>query len=92
MADVTQHPHYAGRSHSPADRAALVLSLAAAPAFAIMALVTAWFDTGQLAPLCGSGGGFASHGMFVMYLLMSALHAPAWLKVMAGGFDSVRRS
>jgi hypothetical protein len=92
MADVALHQHRAGRSNTPADRVASVLSLAAAPAFATIALVTAWLDRGQFAPLCASGGGFASHGMVIMYLLMSTFHAAAWLKAMAAGFDSARRS
>lgn len=59
------------------------LCLAAAPTFAIMALLTAVFG----APpdiLCAAtphGAGFG--GMTPMYLLMSAFHLPPWLRLMS---------
>ena len=65
---------------SPA-RLARWLSLAAAPTFALMALLTS-LDASPIAKLCGASGPFA--GMLPMYLLMSAFHAPPWLKLLAG--------
>lgn len=64
------------------------LCLAAAPTFAIMALLTAVLGSGPLDMLC-SGGSEASllTGMMPMYLLMSAFHSAPWLKLM-----SVRRN
>jgi hypothetical protein len=71
-------PHKAGRL-GVADW----LSLAAAPTFAIMALLAAVFGSGPRDMLC-SGGSDASVliGMVPMYLLMSAFHAASWLKLM----------
>jgi hypothetical protein len=60
------------------------LSLAAAPTFAIMALLTAVYDGGATAGLCGPAhGASALTGMFPMYALMSAFHAMPWLKLIA---------
>ena len=59
------------------------LSLAAAPTFAVMALVTA-AGGGPLDMLCASGPGASwLAGMVPMYLLMSAFHAGPWLRLMA---------
>jgi hypothetical protein len=59
------------------------LSLAAAPAFAIMALLTAM--PGGAAPdfLCSAAGASPLGGMIPMYLLMSAFHSAPWLKLIA---------
>ena len=58
------------------------LSLAAAPTFAMMALLTGVLGGGQPDILC-SAAGHASplSGMIPMYLLMSAFHSPPWLKL-----------
>ena len=58
------------------------LGLAAAPAFAMMALMTAAFD-GGMEPLCSAHGSLMS-GMVPMYLLMSAFHVGPWLRLIAG--------
>jgi hypothetical protein len=60
------------------------LSLAAAPTFAVMALLTAVLGGGPMNMLCPA----AEHtsplsGMIPMYLLMSAFHSPPWLKVIS---------
>jgi hypothetical protein len=60
------------------------LGLAAAPAFATMALMTAAFG-GGMEPLCSaSGHGSLISGMIPMYLLMSAVHSAPWLRLIAG--------
>ena len=58
------------------------LSLAAAPTFAVMALLAGAFDAGALDMLC-SAAHHASPlgGIVVMYLLMSALHSAPWLNL-----------
>ena len=59
------------------------LGLAAAPAFAIMALMTVRFG-GGLEPLCSATPqGSLMSGMVPMYLLMSAFHSPPWLKLIS---------
>jgi hypothetical protein len=58
------------------------LGLAAAPAFATMALVTACLGGGG-EPLCSAHGSLMS-GMVPMYLLMSAFHAGPWLRMITG--------
>lgn len=58
--------------------AADFLYLAAAPTFAIMALLTAVLGRGSLDALCGAS---PLSGMVPMYLLMSAFHLAPWLKL-----------
>jgi hypothetical protein len=63
------------------------LCLAAAPTFAIMAVVTGVFG-GPSDVLCSAAQDAAPlSGMVPMYLLMSAFHSAAWLKLI-----STRRS
>lgn len=67
------------------------LSLAAAPAFATMALLTAGLDGGPPEVLCAA----AQHasplsGMAPMYALMSAFHAAPWLKLISKPATSSR--
>lgn len=57
------------------------LSLAAAPTFAIMALMTAVIGGGAPEALCSSASPLS--GMVPMYLLMSAFHSAPWLKLIA---------
>jgi hypothetical protein len=58
------------------------LSLAAAPTFAFMALLTAIPGGGPLEMLCSTGPGASPFtGMGLMYLLMSAFHLGPWLKL-----------
>jgi hypothetical protein len=59
------------------------LCLAAAPTFAIMALMTSVSGGGPMDGLCSAGHGSALSGMVPMYLLMSAFHAGPWLKLFA---------
>jgi hypothetical protein len=58
------------------------LSLAAAPTFAFMALLTAIHGGGPLEMLCSTSPGASPFtGMGLMYLLMSAFHLGPWLKL-----------
>jgi len=72
---------------SPARRdaalgAADCLCLAAAPAFALMALLTAVLGDGGTHALCAAAGsGSPLGGMVPMYLLMSAVHSAPWLRL-----------
>jgi hypothetical protein len=57
------------------------LSLAAAPTFAIMALLTGVLGGGSPDLICSAGHAAALTGMVPMYLLMSAFHLAPWLKL-----------
>jgi hypothetical protein len=60
------------------------LGLAAAPAFATMALTTAALGGGA-EPMCSAPGhGVLMSGMVPMYLLMSAVHVGPWLRLISG--------
>jgi hypothetical protein len=59
------------------------LALAATPTFAIMAVLTTLIGPGPADMLCGAGQGSLLGGMLPMYLLMSAFHAAAWLRLLA---------
>jgi hypothetical protein len=76
-----------------AVRAAEWLCLAAAPAFAAMALLTAHAEAGRPNMLC-SAADHASwlSGMVPMYLLMSAFHSPPWLRFILGRRCGARRA
>jgi hypothetical protein len=57
------------------------LCLAAAPTFAIMALLTGVLDSGPSEMLCSAASPLS--GMTSMYLLMSVFHSTPWLKLIA---------
>ena len=59
------------------------LGFAAAPTFAIMALLTGVPGGGQPDLLCSAHASPLS-GMASMYLLMAAFHSPPWLKLIFG--------
>ena len=59
------------------------LGLAATPTFAIMAVLTVALGGGPADMLCAAGHGASLGGMAPMYLLMSAFHSAAWLKLIA---------
>jgi len=68
----------------PVRNAAEWISLAAAPTFAIMALVTSPFGGGPPDMLCAAAHGVSPlSGMAPMYLLMSAFHSAPWLKLIS---------
>ena len=81
MSDLAIIPG-AGRE-APGLGAADWLGLAAAPTFAMMALLTYAFS-GPPDVLCTTlHGASPLGGMAPMYLLMSAFHAAPWLRLMA---------
>lgn len=72
-----------GREAVAASRLARWLGLAAMPTFATMAVLTAVLGGGPADMLCSAGHGLALGGMVPMYLLMSAFHAAAWLRLIS---------
>lgn len=73
----------AGRQGSAALplRAAGWLGLAAAPTFALMAVVTGVLGDGPMAMPCTVAPGIPIDGMLLMYALMSVFHLTPWLKL-----------
>jgi hypothetical protein len=70
--------------HAPALGAADWLGLAAAPTFAIMALLTSVLGGGPPDMLCAAAHEASPlSGMVPMYLLMSGFHTPPWLKLIS---------
>jgi hypothetical protein len=69
-------------ANAAAKAAANFLHFAAAPTFAIMALVTGVLGGGPMDVLCS--GASSIGGMVPMYLLMSAFHSAPWLRLIAG--------
>ena len=68
------------------------LCLAAAPAFAIMALLTG-VPGGGAPDMCSAAHDASPlSGMAPMYLLMSALHSAPWLKLISSRRSGARRS
>ena len=64
--------------------AARLLSLAATPTFAAMALLTAVHGDGMPDMICSAAGeGSLMTGMVPMYLLMSAFHLAPWLRLLS---------
>ena len=60
------------------------LSLAAAPVFALMALLTAYAGNGPVDAICATVFGTSAFGgMTLMYLLMSAFHLAPWLRLIS---------
>jgi len=63
-----------------------LLSLAATPTFALMALLTAVHGDGMPDMICSAAReGSVMTGMVPMYLLMSAFHLGPWLKLLSRG-------
>jgi len=82
-----------GKQAHPALGAAEWISLAAAPTFAIMALVTGIRARGMPDALCSATQDASPlTGMVSMYLLMSAFHSAPWLKRIFHGGSTARRS
>ena len=69
------------------------LYLAAAPTFAIMALLTGLLGAGSPDMLCSPMQDASPlGGMVPMYLLMSAFHLPPWLKLISSRRSGACRS
>jgi hypothetical protein len=82
-----------GTGDAAALRAADWLCLAAAPTFAIMALLTGVLRGGPQDMLCSAvQDGSPLSGMVPMYLLMSAFHLGPWLKLISGRRSGDHRS
>ncbi len=67
--------------------------LAAAPIFAIMALLTGILGGGPHEMLCSAAQDASPlSGMVWMYVLMSAFHSAPWLKLISGRRNDAHRS
>jgi hypothetical protein len=74
----------ASGEHPGALRAAEWLGLAAAPTFAVMALLTGGLGAPRTEVYCAqTHAGSPLSGMAAMYLLMSAFHAGPWLRLIS---------
>jgi hypothetical protein len=63
-----------------------LLPLAAAPTFAIMAVLTQIWDGGMPDMLCSAALTTSPlTGMVPMYVLMSAFHSAPWLRLISSG-------
>src|SRR5262245_16166754 len=91
---MTTHAIADEEPRSPATRgAADWVCLAAAPTFAIMALLTGVLGGSPQDMLCAAGHDASPlSGMVPMYLLMSAFHSAPWLKLISTGRSGARRS
>ena len=73
---------YVGNGKAAVFGAVDWLSLAAAPTFAMMALLTGVLGDGPADLMCSAAHGWSPlNGMIPMYLLMSAFHLAPWLKL-----------
>jgi hypothetical protein len=78
VGDTIPHERGQAAARGPAEW----LSLAAAPTFAIMALLTGILGGGPQDMLCSAAQDASPlSGMIPMYLLMSAFHLTPWLKL-----------
>jgi hypothetical protein len=76
-------PEVRQRREWPKASAGCLLSLAAAPTFAIMAFLTGIQDGGMPRMLCSAHDASPLTGMVPMYVLMSAFHSAPWLKLIS---------
>jgi hypothetical protein len=81
----------AGSGNVAAHRAADALCLAAAPTFAIMALLTGVYSGPPDMPCAVAQHASPLSGMVPMYLLMSAYHSAPWLKLISGRRSGAHR-
>jgi hypothetical protein len=73
----------AENANTAAKAATDLLTLAAAPTFAIMALLTGVLGGGSPDALCSIASASPLNGMVPMYVLMSAFHSAPWLRLSA---------
>ena len=86
LSEMTNSSGHEVASHqeSRTSSADLWLRLAAAPTFAIMALLTGVLGGGPPDMLCSAAQDASPlSGMVPMYLLMSAFHSSPWLKLIS---------
>lgn len=92
MIAIQHEPANAGNG-ARAFGAAEWLGYAAAPTFALMALLTGLLDGGQPDMLCAAThDAWPVSGMALMYALMSAFHLAPWLKLASRRRKSARLS
>lgn len=86
MSQVCANASIRHESGSMAARSAADwLHLAAAPTFALMALLTGFVGDSHLGSLCSvTQDASPLTGMGTMYLLMSAFHSTPWLTLISG--------
>jgi hypothetical protein len=85
-------PKVGQRRGWPKASAHRLLTLAAAPTFAIMALLTAALDLGPPDILCSATQRASPlNGMVAMYVLMGVFHSAPWLKLISGRRRTQRR-
>jgi|SRR4029077_15749762 hypothetical protein len=72
------------RPATAASGAADWVCLAAAPTFAVMALLTGVLGGGQQNMFCAAQAASLLGGMVWMYMLMSAFHSAPWLRLISG--------
>ena len=78
--------------HAAAPGAAGWLGLAAAPTFAVMALLTGGPGGDHMATMCPTAQDASPlSGMAPMYVLMSAFHSAPWLKLISARRSGARR-
>lgn len=84
---------YTGDGNAAALGSADWLHLAAAPTFAIMALLTGVLGGGPPDMLCSmTHDALPLNGMALMYLLMSAFHCAPWLRLVSSRRSGADRS
>jgi hypothetical protein len=87
------HPKIGRRREWPKTGAGRLLSLAAAPTFAIMALLAGVQDGGMPDMLCSAAHGASPlTGMVPMYVLMSAFHSAPWLSLITARYRDLSSS
>ncbi len=92
MIELVDSDSARGRKRTEAGATDL-LSLAAMPTFAIMALLTAVHGGSMPDMLCSAArDGSLLTGMVPMYLLMSAFHLAPWLRLLSSRQRGARRS
>ena len=81
------------RREGPKAGANGALAFAAAPTFAIMALLTGLLGSGAPNMLCSATHDAAPlSGMVPMYLLMTAFHSAPWLKLISNRRNSAHQT